>query len=92
MLVSSATLVRNFTEIGYAIAKAPAKVHEKLSKSLERGMAMARYEDTPSRQIDVIKGQLRPKFIDQVSAKPSNYISNFQIITLSLSGVRGLAY
>jgi hypothetical protein len=40
-------------------------VNAKLSASLRDHLATARYEDTPARQIDVIKGDLRPKFIDQ---------------------------
>lgn len=34
-------------------------------RALGLHLATARYEDTPTSQIDVIKGDLRPKFIDQ---------------------------
>jgi hypothetical protein len=47
------------------VVKAPDSVNEKLQASLHKHKASARFEDTPSRQIDVIKGELRPKFIDQ---------------------------
>ena len=65
VLVGSASLVKNFTELGYAVVRAPDSVNERLQNSLKQNMATARFEDTPSRQIDVIKGELRPKFIDQ---------------------------
>lgn len=65
-LVSSARLVQNFTAKGYAIVRAPEDVVRRLTASLKQNIGTARYEDTPSRQIDVIKGALRPKFIDQL--------------------------
>ena len=43
----------------------PQSVNARLSASLHANRHTARFEDTPSRQIDVIKGALRPKFIDQ---------------------------
>jgi len=41
------------------------QVNDKLSASLREHIDDARFEDTPTRQIDVITGALRPKFIDQ---------------------------
>lgn len=65
VLVGSASLVQNFTEKGYAVVKAPASVQKRLHDSLMKNKDTARFEDTPTHQIDVIKGAIRPKFIDQ---------------------------
>jgi len=65
VMCASAALVTNFTEKGFSVVRAPDSVNERLQASLHAHMHDARYEDTPSRQIDVIKGKLRPKFIDQ---------------------------
>lgn len=48
-----------------AQVRAPANVIRDLMESLHTNMATARYEDTPDSQIDVIGGDMRPKFIDQ---------------------------
>jgi len=68
-LVASAALVQNFTATGFAKARAPEHVIRPLVAALEKGLAEGegkgtRYEDTPTHQIDVIRGGLRPKFID----------------------------
>jgi hypothetical protein len=65
VLVGSSALVQNFTVNGFAKVRAPDWVNQKLSESLKAHIKTARFEDTPARQIDVIKGELRPKFIDQ---------------------------
>jgi len=65
VMVGSSSLVKNFTEKGFAVVRAPDSVNERLQTNLRAHKDTARFEDTPSRQIDVIKGRLRPKFIDQ---------------------------
>ena len=64
-LVASSHLVQNFTTKGFAVARAPDSIVTALSQSLHDNLETARFEDTPSRQISVIKGDLRPKFIEQ---------------------------
>eukprot|EP00629_Pelagomonadales_sp_RCC1024_P000956 CAMPEP_0119271026 /NCGR_PEP_ID=MMETSP1329-20130426/7784_1 /TAXON_ID=114041 /ORGANISM="Genus nov. species nov., Strain RCC1024" /LENGTH=290 /DNA_ID=CAMNT_0007271067 /DNA_START=320 /DNA_END=1189 /DNA_ORIENTATION=- len=62
-LVSSGTLVKNFTSLGYEVAKAPSVIVDDLRSQLLAGLDDAPTEDSPGRTIDVIAGSERPKFV-----------------------------
>ena len=85
-LVSSSSLVRNFTEKGFAVVRAPDDVFQRLNDNLQRHRDTARFEDTPSRQIDVISGHLRPKFISQLELN-SAVLSELQPMFEAWAGV-----